>query len=414
MHVNQVLAPLTGMRDAEDVEGLARGVAYRLVENFGSLRREAVSEDIRALDQNARGQLRKHGVRFGAYTIFMPALLKPAPARLLLTLWALARKGVEDPFADLPSPPTPGLTSVPADKTAPEGFYDVLGFRVCGERAVRVDMLERLADMIRPVIAERRYNGGFVVNPDMMSLVGCSGEEFASLLRGLGYRSQMEKVKLPKEEAEAAQPASEEQTGTAPETQPETQEAPTEAPEAGEAPVAPTETAPAEGAAIETPAADASGAPATATPPEAVPASDAAPSETPAVEAPQSAPAPETGATGTEPAPEVKTEVGTANAESGETETVELEIWRPQRRHQGGKPQRQARRDDDQPRRRRPKGGDKKGGTETRSGKPPRKDGGPKKPRNNRGHGKPEREKAPDPDSPFAALAVLKDRQKQN
>ncbi len=432
MHVNQVLAPLTGMRDAEDVEGLARGVAYRLVENFGSLRREAVSEDIRALDQNARGQLRKHGVRFGAYTIFMPALLKPAPARLLLTLWALARKGVEDPFADLPAPPTPGLTSVPADKTAPDGFYDVLGFRVCGERAVRVDMLERLADLIRPVIAERRYNGGFVVNPDMMSLVGCSGEEFASLLRGLGYRSQMEKVKLPKEEVVAAQPASGEQTETAsgtqpdtasenadatandapaadtpPETKPETLEAPTEAAATPEAPVAPTEAAPTETDAPEAPTVDTSEAPATETSPEAAPASDAAPAETPAGEAPQAAPASETGA-GTEP------EAEAANAESGETETVELEIWRPQRRHQGGKPQRQARRDDDQPRRRRPKGGDKKGGAETRSGKPPRKDGGPKKPRNNRSHGKPEREKAPDPDSPFAALAVLKDRQKQN
>ena len=388
MHINQTLAPLAGMRDAEDVEGLARGVAFRLVEGFGSLRREAVAEDIRSLDQTARGQLRKHGVRFGAYTIFMPALLKPAPARLLLTLWALNRKGIEDPFADLPAPPTPGLTSVPADKTAPEGFYDVLGFRVCGERAVRVDMLERLADLIRPVISERRYNGGFIVTPDMMSLVGCSGEEFASLLRGLGYRSQMEKVNLPKETATGEQAATEESTGAA-------ETAASGDIEAGETGATMTETpseAPAE------------------TPVEAATEENAEAETAPAETAEETVPSPSAGEDAQQEAPaEV---VASADQEAVGTEMVELEIWRPQRRHQGGRPPRQARRNDGQQQRRgRPKGSNK-GGEEARSGKPPRKDGG--KPRHNRGNARPEREKAPDPDSPFAALAVLKERQKQN
>jgi ATP-dependent RNA helicase SUPV3L1/SUV3 len=82
----------------------------------------------------------------------------------------------------------------------PPGFYDVVGYRVCGSRAVRVDMLERLADLIRPRVywkPEKEGDtrpegsiegGGFTVIPDMMSLVGCSGEEFADVLRTLGYR----------------------------------------------------------------------------------------------------------------------------------------------------------------------------------------------------------------------------------
>src|SRR5690606_17679137 len=154
---------LVARRDATDIEGLARGIAFRLVESLGALKREHVAEDIRTLDQAARGQLRKHGVRFGAYSIFMPALLKPAPARLKLILWSLSRKDANDPFADLPSAPAPGLTSVPADPAAPEEFYTALGFRVCGTRAVRLDMLERVADMIRPIIAARTFNGGFPV-----------------------------------------------------------------------------------------------------------------------------------------------------------------------------------------------------------------------------------------------------------
>src|SRR3546814_10064355 len=116
------------------------------------------SSDVCSSDlQASRGQLRKYGVRFGGYSIFMPALLKPAPARALLTLWALTRKDVADPFEGLPQPPTPGLTSVPADPAAPAGFYDAPGFRVCGGRAVRLDMLERIADLIRPVITARSY-----------------------------------------------------------------------------------------------------------------------------------------------------------------------------------------------------------------------------------------------------------------
>ena len=206
-HFTTVLAPLVALRDAEDIEGLGRGIAFRLIESFGSLHRDAVAEDVRSLDQAARGQLRKYGVRFGGYSIFMPALLKPAPAHALLILWSLTRKEVSEPFEGLPPPPAPGLTSVPADVTAPAGFYDALGFRVSGGRAVRIDMLERIADLIRPVIAARHYNGGFIVTPAMMSLVGCSGEEFANLLRGIGYHSRLEKIKPPKIEETPSAPA---------------------------------------------------------------------------------------------------------------------------------------------------------------------------------------------------------------
>jgi len=75
----------------------------------------------------------------------------------------------------------------------------VLGYRQCGERAVRVDILERLADLIRPALAWRETNPGdkpagafdgrgFVVTQAMTSLTGSAGEDFASILRALGYR----------------------------------------------------------------------------------------------------------------------------------------------------------------------------------------------------------------------------------
>src|SRR6185295_8823358 len=85
-----------------------------------------------------------------------------------------------------------------------------IGYRVCGERAIRVDILERLADLIRPALAWREgssgvkpagaFNGfGFTVTGAMTSLTGASGEDFASILRSLGYR--MEKRPKPAEPA---------------------------------------------------------------------------------------------------------------------------------------------------------------------------------------------------------------------
>ena len=143
--------------------------------------------------------LRKYGVRFGAFSIFLPALLKPAPAHLILLLHAVF--GAGNATIDLPTPPAPGLTSAPTEDNVPDFFYPALGFRVCGPRAVRLDMLERLADAIRPKIAARAelghgYGGaGFVADADLMSLVGCSGEAFDGLLASLGFKPQTIRVK---------------------------------------------------------------------------------------------------------------------------------------------------------------------------------------------------------------------------
>ncbi len=78
------LKPLVDISKAEDISGLARGIAFRLTETFGVLKRDSVAEEIKSLDQEARAQLRKYGVRFGAFNIYFPLLLKPAPAELTL------------------------------------------------------------------------------------------------------------------------------------------------------------------------------------------------------------------------------------------------------------------------------------------------------------------------------------------
>lgn len=199
-HVGEVLAPLLAVRAIETENGLVRGIAFRLVEGFGFLPRQRVAEEVRQLDQQARRLLRRLGVRFGAHTVFIPALLKPAATRIIRLLWALRHGGLKAGLLEhLPQPSVQGLMSVAVDEAVPKGYYAAIGYRLCGRRAVRVDMLERLADAIRPLIAWKPADenaappegalgrGRFSVTPAMMSLVGCSGEDFAEVLKAIGF-----------------------------------------------------------------------------------------------------------------------------------------------------------------------------------------------------------------------------------
>ncbi len=309
--IAEKLKPLVEVAKAEDVAGLARGIAFRLKENFGILKRETVAGEIKALDQTARAQLRKYGVRFGAFNIYFPLLLKPAAAELALTLWSLKQAGANGLSLDaMPEPPRAGLTSFAPDQALPEVFYRAYGYHVCGPRAVRIDILERLADIIRPLLAWRPSaenatspprgatgEGAFTATPEMMSLLGCSPEELSGVLKALGFRVERRPIKKPA------------------------------APSASEAAVD-------EVSALAAPAEDS----ATTSVADAAPLASVADATAPASEAaPESAP---------ESAPAAEAETPEAPAQAKEPEFEE--IWRP-RRHARGEPRKDGARPRRQP-----------------------------------------------------------------
>jgi ATP-dependent RNA helicase SUPV3L1/SUV3 len=215
LQVSQQLEPLKNLQNAE-LSGLARGLAFQLLENKGCLPRRDIADILGKLDQDLRGTLRKCGVRFGFYHIFMPALLKPAPARLLALLSLIednARRVQREEKArplgeSLAQLPAAGLTSAPSGKL-PGWLYRAAGFYTNRARLIRFDMLERLADIIRPLLAENK--NGFEANENMMSIMGCSAEELAEILTALGYRAhEMPAENPPAEEAPAEVASSEE------------------------------------------------------------------------------------------------------------------------------------------------------------------------------------------------------------
>jgi ATP-dependent RNA helicase SUPV3L1/SUV3 len=448
--IEKLLAPLFSLTAADDVTGMARGVAFQLVEALGVLERQKVAEEVKGLDQPSRATLRKYGVRFGAYHIYLPGLLKPTPRALATQLWALKHEAPDAKgVGELLHLASSGRTSIPVDKETPQALYRTVGYRICGERAVRVDILERLADLIRPAMAWREgvqtakpdgaFDGrGFLVTGAMTSLTGASGEDFSSILRSLGYR--MDRREKP---AEPTPPALAE---AVPESSP-----PAEATQSRSL-LPDLELVP---PAVEPPAADTS----TAAAPQ-----PAEQEQQPAAE--QAAAENTTSLTEQPEKGDALAVVEAANTAKTAEEPAFIEVWRPAGRserrpyrprrpprpqaatvpaappadiaaspsdagepHRGPQPprhdhqQRHDRHERQQRTERQAQRNEQKGQRGERQGRPPRRDKGDRVERAEReqyyakpfgGGGADRRDKQPDPNSPFAKLAALKQQLEQS
>ncbi|MDF2973929.1 MAG: helicase [Microvirga sp.] len=446
-YVVRLLGPLLQLEDSQELQGLARGIGFQIGEALGVLERAKVLNDVRSLDQEARSALRKAGVRFGAYHLYLPALLKPAPRVLATQLWALQNGGLDqkgiDEIAHLAQS---GRTSIPVDPEIGHGLYRAAGFRVLGGRAVRVDILERLADLIRPAISYRpgitpgeppagtADGEGFVPTVAMTSLVGCAGEDFATILKSLGYvmdRRPGPAITVPLVEA----PRAIEPQAPAPEGE---AAAPAEEASSEAAPAEPAE------AAVGT---EEIGAVAVEAPEASVSEQEVEVGAAEAVASPE----------GEAMAP-IDASGEAAPAEAAPAEPEMIEVWRQGRRHHDGAQARQGRdarggrhergerseprqdRGDRRPRhganqgdqagerRPRPERRDAQGEGGRPQNRPPRGPGhgegrrsedrrGPrpdKRPDNRQDGGRERREKQPDPNSPFAKLMALKAQLEDN
>jgi ATP-dependent RNA helicase SUPV3L1/SUV3 len=152
----------------------ARGLAFRLIENAGAL--DAAGEDLEHVGEAGRAALRRHGVRLGRHTIFLPALVKPRAAHTLALLWHAAHPGGLHSVLLA----RPGALSMPLEQPRDWGECAAAGYRACGRIAVRLDLVERLAEAIEaepppPDIALAR-------------LIGRSLRDLPAILGALGYR----------------------------------------------------------------------------------------------------------------------------------------------------------------------------------------------------------------------------------
>ena len=181
------LAPLLALREAADAKtgesaaltGMARGIAHQLAENFGALDRAtlALPEKLGPLLR----ALRPFGIWVGRRTVYVPKLLRPDAAALLVLLWGVWTRQ-EAP----PAPPAPGLTSFDIDGDTRAEFLSAAGFASVAGRAIRFDMLERLEDEMEKALAAGTDAEALLVK--VVSLLGSGKDQGRAVLEALGWR----------------------------------------------------------------------------------------------------------------------------------------------------------------------------------------------------------------------------------
>jgi ATP-dependent RNA helicase SUPV3L1/SUV3 len=175
--LEQSLRPLFAAREA-DLKGPARGLVFQIVENLGVVATEKVAALIRDLSDEDRKTLARLGVRMGRNGVYLKPLMSSRHLDLRALLWS-SHAGIET----VPAVPTKGEVAIDTDRRLPEGFYQAIGYLWLGPRAIRVDMVERLAAETRKATRKGRV----AVTPELLSLSGSSSEQFRAVMAKLGF-----------------------------------------------------------------------------------------------------------------------------------------------------------------------------------------------------------------------------------
>ena len=127
------------------LKGLARGLAYQLVEQSGAWTAGVAETRIRTLSRNERRTLKGLGVRFGAFSLYLPSLLTPeASLSARLTPNSPVPAGGRNRSA---------LTVLPHPAPPPEAL-SLRGLRAVGRLAAPIAELERLDALARAALPE--------------------------------------------------------------------------------------------------------------------------------------------------------------------------------------------------------------------------------------------------------------------
>lgn len=166
------LGALAALARDPAASGSLRAVAAALTEVGGIAPRDGFGAMLIPLDGNDRRRLRKAGVVIGALDLFDARLFKPAAARWRAALLAARDGHPVEALAPI------GTTVLPVGQGA-------WGFRRFGPQAVRVDLIERLAQAAHDA---RKGHAPFAPDPALAVSMGLQAETIARLMARLGFR----------------------------------------------------------------------------------------------------------------------------------------------------------------------------------------------------------------------------------
>ena len=179
--INDVLKNLIDLKDLKESNANIRALAYQIYEKNGIVKKENVLNFTKSLNQDDRKILRKLGVKFGRYHVFLHRLLKPEAVSLRLLLW----KNFYRKFIDV-SPPKFGLNFLEDKNKTDKNLMLICGFEKFDNFYVRIDILERL--FLKIIETDKNSNNEIKLTADMLNLLGCSKENFNKLIKKMGYK----------------------------------------------------------------------------------------------------------------------------------------------------------------------------------------------------------------------------------
>jgi ATP-dependent RNA helicase SUPV3L1/SUV3 len=169
-----VAGQVTERLGSGDLTGLARGLAWRLVEAGGVLDRGAVDADLVHLSKAERRALRALGVIIGTFCLYAADQLSEASAE------------IANAFADRAAPDWKPSGAAPWSLSALHPPARALGLRgvlAVGQLAVGVGAVERLGELMR----RANTPAGAVLSDIRRSELGWTAVQADAILRGLGH-----------------------------------------------------------------------------------------------------------------------------------------------------------------------------------------------------------------------------------
>ena len=151
---------------------------FQLYENNGVIIRKEVEQIVKLIPLQERKKLWGMGIKIGRYHIYLPKMLKPKAVEFRISLWKIFHN-----LSTNEKIPKSGLNFL-INKNFDKDFLLLCGFEKFKEFFVRIDILEKL--FIK--IMENTKNRKFVINAEMMNLLGSSKENFVKLMKHMNYK----------------------------------------------------------------------------------------------------------------------------------------------------------------------------------------------------------------------------------
>ena len=177
-YINEILGDLISLTKQKTENKYLRALVFQLFESNGVIKRNEVDNIVKLIPSEERKKLWAMGVKIGRYHVYLPKMLKPKAVEFRVSLWKIFQN-----LTDQQTIPKSGLNFI-VNKNYDKNFLLICGFEKFREFYVRIDILEKL--FIK--ILDNTKNRKFLVNAEMMNLLGCTKENFYKLMDYMDYK----------------------------------------------------------------------------------------------------------------------------------------------------------------------------------------------------------------------------------